>query len=207
MLWIPSLNSRGFDNWLSQRWVWGRSIWRSLSKWLTLSHDFLHSLMLLVRLSILSSLLAAIEGNLTWTCFLSPITQHCLICLCGIQLSFNQCFTLQLFTYILPPQLCLGIFFILSKTYLCFSSFCILLRGWWDWDFLFLFFFFLRPIIPKVTEGFKHCLWSQCSPALQGIYKKYKNQTLVFKTDQLNIFFCGVAVGVRYLHGFAATDP
>lgn len=73
--------------------------------------------------------------------------------------------------------------------------------------FSFPFFFFLRPIIPKVTEGFKHSLWSQCSPALQGIYKNIKIKPLFSKPDQLNIFFCGVAVGVRYLHGFAATDP
>lgn len=67
-------------------------------------------------------------------------------------------------------------------------------------------FFLTRQIIPKLTEGFKHCLWSQCSTALQVTHKNIKMKPSFSKQTYRFLFSCG-ELSIRYLHGFATTDP
>lgn len=154
-------------NWFYQGQRWGRSTWRSFSKWLTLSHDLLHFLRLLVRLSMLSSLLTEVERTWTWSFYHHSTLSNMPVWDSSV---FQSSWHFVPF-YLHASTPALGIFFHPSKA--LFVILFLLYHVIELMKFSFPFpFFFIRPIIPKGTERFKHCLWSQCNTALQGIFKK-----------------------------------
>lgn len=171
-------------NWFYQGQRWGRSTWRSFSKWLTLSHDLLHFLRLLVRLSMLSSLLTEVERTWTWSFYHHSTLSNMPVWDSSV---FQSSWHFVPF-YLHASTPALGIFFHLSKA--LFVILFLLYHVIELMKFSFPFsLFFIRPIIPKVLKDLNIVCEVSVILLYKGYLKKYKNQSTIAKTNHLNFYF------------------
>lgn len=117
------------------------------------------------------------------------ITQHCLISLCRIQLSFSRCFSLQLFCSPFDTPALFGNVLHPFKGLICdFPS--VPYYGAGEIQIFFSFFVFLSPynsnwrIWTLLVKSVQYCI-------TRYIWKVFKNQTRLFQTDQLNFYSVG----------------